>query len=71
VKSRFERTLFSRENRYWLGIDLKADGHFLDIPASNMMVDYAEAYVIAAEQYELFMADQAAALDFNRRVPSA
>jgi hypothetical protein len=64
VKDRFERTHFSRENRYWLGIDIEADGHFLEIPVSNMMVDYVETYAIAAEQYQLFVSDEAAATKF-------
>ena len=64
MKDRFERTFFSRVHRYSLGIDRKADGHYLEIPVSNMMVDYGEAYVITPAQYSAFMSDETGATKF-------
>lgn len=64
MKERFKETFFSLEQRYSLGIDLKNDGRFASFPVTNGVVDYEEHYAIASTQYELFMTDQAAALDF-------
>jgi hypothetical protein len=64
VKDRFEETYFSREQRYSLGIDLKNDGRFASFPVTNGVVDYEEQYVITPVQYELFMTDEVAAIEF-------
>ncbi len=64
MPKRYQETYFSREHRYSVGNDLKTDGHYLAIPVSNGVVDYDEQYTISAEQYELFLADQSAAVEF-------
>lgn len=63
-EKRFEETYFSREHRYMMGIDYKGTGFYLAIPVTNGVVDYNEQYGITPEQYELFMSDQQAAVQF-------
>ena len=61
---RFETTYFSRENRYSLGIERDTQTHFAEIPVSNQMVDYSEQYKLSPEEYELFMSNLPAAIEF-------
>lgn len=61
---KFENTFLSREHRYWLGIETESGEHFAAIPVSNQMVDYVEAYRISDAEYQKFLADGGAALDF-------
>lgn len=61
---RFNDTFFSREGRYSLGIEQDSGRNYVSIPVSNGLVDYEEYYAITPEQYQLFLTDAAAALDF-------
>lgn len=61
---KFVETHFSRDGRYWLGIELESGGNYLGIPISNSMVDYIEYYWIDAEQYRLLSIDPARAFEF-------
>lgn len=56
-------TYFSREHRYSVGID-KLGRRYLSIPVSNGALDYEEHYEITPDQYDLFLADTSAAVDF-------
>jgi hypothetical protein len=64
MTERFETVYFSREHRYWLGVDVTSGAKYLAIPVSNMMVDYHESYWITPEKYESFISDQTAAIAF-------
>lgn len=61
---RFEETFFSREDRYSLGVDLQEGSHYASFPVVAQVVDYVECYRLTPAQYEYFMADHAAALEF-------
>lgn len=61
---KFNKTIFSKEGRYWLGIETDSGRNYLGIPISNAMVDYIEYYWIDREQYELFTNDQKSAFEF-------
>lgn len=61
---KFTKTHFSKEGKYWLGIESDSGRHYLGIPISNAMVDYIEYYWIDTEQYEMFSKDQERAFDF-------
>ncbi|HNM86848.1 MAG TPA: hypothetical protein PKI77_20280 [Mycobacterium sp.] len=61
---RFKNNYLSREHRYWLGVETESGDYFAAIPVANQMVDYIESYRISAEEYEKFMNDQNAAVDF-------
>ena len=61
---RTERTYFSREDRFSLGIEHESGTFYASFPVTNGIVDYAEFYELTTEQYEHFLADHAAALAF-------
>ncbi|WP_236147691.1 hypothetical protein [Mycolicibacterium sp. CH28] len=61
---RFEDTFFSREDRYSLGRDLKAGGYYASFPVAAHIIDYEEYYRLTLAQYQQFMADHTAALEF-------
>lgn len=61
---RFEKTHFSKEKRYWLGVESDSGRHYLGIPISNAMVDYIEYYWIDPQEYRLFAEDPQSAFDF-------
>ena len=61
---RFEKTHFSKEDRYWLGTDTETDRRYIGIPVSNAMVDYIEYYYLSEGQYQRFITDRRAAFDF-------
>lgn len=48
-----------------MGVDLKEGGHYACFPVSAQIVDYIEHYRLTSEQYEHFMADHDAALEFT------
>lgn len=56
-------TCFSRTERYSVGID-KLGRRYLSIPVSNGALDYEEYYEITPDQYDEFLADTSAAVDF-------
>ena len=60
----YQFSYFSKEHNYWLGTDPKSGRHLLGIPVSNPMVDYIESYWLDGQQYEDFMKNEAAAIEF-------
>ncbi|MCV7178536.1 hypothetical protein CG716_29335 [Mycolicibacterium sphagni] len=64
VEDRFEDTYFSREDRYSLGLDLEAGGFYASFPVTIGIIDYEEYYKLTQEQYETFLHNHSAALDF-------
>ena len=60
----YDDTFFSREDRYSIGLESESSRHYVSIPVSNGPVDYEEYYEIAPAQYESFLADRLAALEF-------
>ncbi len=62
---RFDNTYFSREDRFWLGVDLKEGGHYASFPVAAQVVDYIEYYRLTPEQYKHFSEkNHDAALEF-------
>lgn len=61
---KFVNTYFSQEHDYWLGIESDSGCHFAAIPVSNQMVDYDESYRITDIEYETFLNDPSAAVEF-------
>jgi hypothetical protein len=61
---KFEDTYFSREDRYSIGIESTSGRHYASIPVSNGIVDYEEYYEITPDQYQIFLRDTDAAVDF-------
>ncbi|KAA0112574.1 hypothetical protein [Mycolicibacterium sp. P9-22] len=61
---KFNKTYFSREGSYWLGVEADSGRNYLGIPISNAMVDYIEYYWIDADQYELFSNNHERAFEF-------
>ena len=61
---KFEHTFFSRENRYELGVETESGTHYAAIPVTNQMIDYMEEYRISNAEYENFLANPAAAIEF-------
>lgn len=61
---RFEKTHFSKEDRYWLGTDTETGRRFIGIPVANAMVDYIEYYYLSEDEYQRFLTDKVAAFDF-------
>jgi hypothetical protein len=55
---------FSQDDRYSLGAESITGRHYASIPVSNGIVDYEEYYEITPEQYETFLNDKAAAVEF-------
>ncbi|WP_232077715.1 hypothetical protein [Mycolicibacterium aichiense] len=47
-----------------MGVDLEEGGYYASFPVSAQIVDYEECYRLTPAQYEHFMADHEAALDF-------
>ncbi|KAA0098884.1 hypothetical protein CIW49_13470 [Mycolicibacterium sp. P1-18] len=64
MKNRFRDTHVSPADRFSIGDDLEAGGHFLAIPVTSSVVDYEERYRLSAEQYAGFAADLTSALSF-------
>lgn len=64
VIERFKDTFFSREDRFSLGVDLEEGGHYASFPVTIGVVDYEEYYRLEPAQYEHFVADHRAALEF-------
>lgn len=64
MRQRFTDTHVFRQGRFSLGRDQQSGGFYLSIPVANRMVEYEEYYRLTAEQYRLFVADEAAALAF-------
>lgn len=61
---RFDDTFFSRDDRYSLGIESTSGRRYASIPVSNGIVDYEEYYEITLDQYQAFLGNRAAAIEF-------
>lgn len=61
---KFVNTFFSKEDRYWLGVEGETGAHYVAIPVANQMIDYIENFRISEAEYENFLADSSAALEF-------
>lgn len=61
---RFSDAFASREDRYSIGAELDSGSHYVAIPVSNGVVDYVEYYAISPEQFDVFLADRSAAIEF-------
>ena len=60
----FDDAYFSREHRYSLGTESTSGQNYASIPVSNGVVDYEEYYAITPDQFDEFLADRHAALQF-------
>lgn len=67
MKHAFRDLFVSREHFYSIGIDEATGRHFLAIPVSNARVDYEERYEIDKAEFDRFMSDPEAALEFAER----
>jgi hypothetical protein len=61
---KFNDTYFPTEDRYSLGVESTSGQSYASIPVSNGIVDYEEYYAITPEQFDEFLADRLAALQF-------
>jgi hypothetical protein len=61
---KFGDTYFSRDDRYSIGIESTSGRYYASIPVSNGIVDYEEYYELTEEQYQHFLRDSAAAVQF-------
>ncbi len=61
---KFDDTYFSRDDRYSLGVESTSGRNYASIPVSNGIVDYEEYYEITPKQYQEFLADRNAAVEF-------
>ncbi|MBB3602531.1 hypothetical protein FHT40_002164 [Mycolicibacterium sp. BK556] len=64
ASNRFDDTFISREDRFSLGIEINEGIHYASFPVSIGVVDYEEYYRLTLDQYERFMSDHEAALNF-------
>lgn len=60
----YNDTFFSREDRYSIGIETASAQHYVSIPVSNGVFDYEEFYKISADQYQGFLDNRDAAIEF-------
>lgn len=60
----YEDTYFSREERYFLGKETESDRYYAAFPVTLGFLDYNEYYELTHSQYENFMEDSVAALEF-------
>lgn len=61
---RFDDTYFSREDRYSIGVESTSGRYYVSIPVSNGIVDYEEYYEVDQGQYDTFLRDRSAAIEF-------
>jgi hypothetical protein len=61
---KFEDKFTSGELRYSIGVESLSGRYYASIPVSNGIVDYEEYYEIACAQYQEFLHDSSAALEF-------
>jgi hypothetical protein len=64
IAMKFNDTYFSREDRYSLGIEAISNRYYASIPVSNGMADYEEYYEITPRQYDDFLSNKHAAIEF-------
>jgi hypothetical protein len=61
---KFEDTHVFRDERYCLGVESTSERYYASIPVSNGLVDYDEYYELTADQYNNFVTDHDAAMEF-------
>ncbi len=61
---KFDDKYFSRENRYSIGVESTSGRYYASIPVSNGVVDYEEYYELTQDQYDEFLRDSGAAIEF-------
>ena len=61
---KFDDTYFSKEDRYSIGVESTSDRYYASIPVSNGIVDYEEYYELTQDQYQEFLRDREAAIEF-------
>jgi len=61
---KFDDTFFSRDGRYSIGVESTSGRYYVSIPVSNGIVDYEEDYELSQDQYDNFLNDSAAAIEF-------
>ncbi len=59
-----EDRFFSRADRYSLGIETESERYYASFPVSTGLVDYEEYYEITPDQFQRFLDDRAAAIEF-------
>lgn len=64
MSKRFNIIETNSSGRYSIGVDTSQNIHFLAIPVANRLVDYEEYYSLSQDEYENFLADDAAASSF-------
>lgn len=64
MRIRDRDTYFSKENRFWLGIDDESGNFYVSIPVTIGVADYIEYYAIDESRYQAYMADPDSALPF-------
>lgn len=64
MKLKPRNKFFSRENRYWLGVDELSGRHYASLPVTIGVVDYNEYYELADDEYARFLAEPATAAAF-------
>jgi hypothetical protein len=57
-------TYLSREDRYAIGIESLSGRYYASIPVSNGIVDYDEYYELTMSQFDQFLEDREAAIEF-------
>lgn len=60
----YNDTFFSREDRYSIGIESDSGRRYVSIPVSNGPFDYEEYYELTSDQYQEFLGNRLAAIDF-------
>jgi hypothetical protein len=61
---KFDDTYFSRDDRYSIGVESTSGRYYASIPVGNGIVDYEEYYELSQDQYDNFLNDSAAAIEF-------
>ena len=61
---KFNDTYFSRDHRYSIGVESESGNYYASIPVSNGIVDYEEYYKLTKDQYDEFLRNRDAAIEF-------
>jgi hypothetical protein len=61
---KFDDTHFSKEDRYSIGVESISGRYYASIPVSNGIVDYEEYYELTQDQYQEFLREREAAIEF-------
>jgi hypothetical protein len=60
----FDDTHLFKEDRFALGVEADSGRYYASIPVSNGLVDYEEYYELTPEQYQAFVVNHCAAVEF-------